>query len=254
MAVQKAQAQADVPVNRHHSALPGWGRDGVEHLLGSVGWFFGGLFLIFFPAEHALRVPTDMASPRELAFLACFVVAHSHGGLTFPPPRNNHGNINPAIPDPPGGSGDKNHPGGSCAGGSCLWFQEGCYIGCPNCTLEMPQGGNRYNKPNCEHPLEPTLPEKYRTYNAKNLSPNGDWSRYHPWRAPGRAPVADPCGFAGGYMKAQGGGGETPVGAHQGDLGSKLPPLEGVKTEWVAGGVAEVGWMIAANHGKSGLL
>jgi hypothetical protein len=54
-------------------------------------------------------------------------------------------------------------------------------------------------------------------------------------------------------MTAQGGG-QTPVGAHQGDLGSKLPPLEGVKTEWVAGGVAEVGWMIAANHGKSGLL
>merc|ERR1711879_284508 len=31
--------------------------------------------------------------------------------------------------------------------------------------------------------------------------------------------------------------------------GSKLPALEGMKTEWVAGGTAEVGWMIGANHG-----
>ena len=49
-------------------------------------------------------------------------------------------------------------------------------------------------------------------------------------------------GMAGGYSKATGGGGETPAGAHQGDLGSNLPPLQGVNTKWTAGGVAEVGW------------
>ena len=42
--------------------------------------------------------------------------------------------------------------------------------------------------------------------------------------------------------------GETPEGAHQGDRGSKLPPT-GIETKWTAGGVAEVGWMVAANHG-----
>jgi hypothetical protein len=57
------------------------------------------------------------------------------------------------------------------------------------------------------------------------------------------------CGIAGGYHETRGGGGQTPFGAHQGDLGSKLPPLEGVHTEWKAGGIADVGFMLGANHG-----
>jgi len=28
--------------------------------------------------------------------------------------------------------------GGSCAGDMCLWFSDGCYIGCPNCSSEIP--------------------------------------------------------------------------------------------------------------------
>lgn len=50
-------------------------------------------------------------------------------------------------------------------------------------------------------------------------------------------------------MQARGGGGETPDGAHQGDRGSKLPPLPGVHTQWTAGAVEQVGWMVGANHG-----
>ena len=46
---------------------------------------------------------------------------------------------------------------------------------------------------------------------------------------------------------AQGGGGQTPEGAtHQGQKGSTLPPLEGVRTEWKAGGVEEVGFMLVS--------
>jgi hypothetical protein len=94
-------------------------------------------------------------------------------------------------------------------------------------------------------PLEPTLPESARTYNLENASANGDWTRYHPWRAPGRAPVSDPCGVAGAYTKAAGGGGETPPGAAQGDKGSELP--EGEEPEkWSANSTVEVGWMIDA--------
>lgn len=63
-----------------------------------------------------------------------------------------------------------------------------------------------------------------------------------------RAPVSDPCGVAGAYLTPTGGGGETPEGAHQGDRGSKLPPT-GIQTTWTAGKTAEVGWMLAANHG-----
>eukprot|EP00038_Savillea_parva_P007945 m.173462 g.173462 ORF g.173462 m.173462 type:complete len:369 (+) comp13700_c0_seq1:259-1365(+) len=178
-------------------------------------------------------------------------LVRSHGGLTFPPPRNNYHNINPANFTPPDKSPAASyHSGGPCAGSECLWFSEGCYHGCPNCSLTMPAAGNYYGTPSCDHPdPNPTLPDWARTWNIGNVSAMGDWTKFHPWRSPGHLPVGDPCGIAGGYLKEQGGGGETPEGAHQGDKGSQLPPLTGVHTEWIAGGVVSVGWMVGANHG-----
>ena len=64
----------------------------------------------------------------------------------------------------------------------------------------------------------------------------------------GKAPLSDPCGVAGGYTVATGGGGETPPGAKQGDKGSHLPPTAAA-ARWTSGATAEVGWMVAANHG-----
>jgi len=116
----------------------------------------------------------------------------------------------------------------------------------------MPTPGNYYGAPNCAdfEPRAPTLPEEHRTWNIGNVSINGDWTKWHPWRSPGAAPVLDPCGAAGGYAVSQGGGGEKPAGAkRQGELGSSLPPLEGVRTEWLANDTVEVGWMVGANHG-----
>jgi hypothetical protein len=48
------------------------------------------------------------------------------------------------------------------------------FNGCANCTRLMPKGGNQINKPPayCQ-PTEPTLPDKFRTYNARNLSATG---------------------------------------------------------------------------------
>jgi hypothetical protein len=174
-------------------------------------------------------------------------MAAAHGGLTWPPPRNNYMNTNPNNFSKQ--NRNSYHDGGPCAGGTCLWFSEGCYAGCANCSAEMPAAGNYFGNASCANPMEPTLPDKYMTWNIKKTSTHGDFTRYHPWRSPGHAPVLDPCGFAGGYLETRGGGGQTPIGAHQGDLGSKLPPLEGVHTEWQAGGVAEVGFMLGANHG-----
>jgi hypothetical protein len=97
-----------------------------------------------------------------------------------------------------GTPGANYHAGGPCAGGECLWFSEGCYHGCENCSLTMPTAGNYYGAPNCAKPLEPTLPDEFVTWNipdkktGKRPSKFGDWTKYHPWRAPGRAPVADP--------------------------------------------------------------
>lgn len=80
-----------------------------------------------------------------------------------------------------------------------------------------------------------------------------DWTRTHPWRAPGTAPVFSPCGFDGGNPEgcpvgnpgsegcAGGGYGHGPDGR---SLPGNIEPAV-----WRSGGVAEVSWAIAANHG-----
>ena len=89
--------------------------------------------------------------------------AAAHGGLTIPPPRNNHNNRDPRNWTPRGTS--KNMAGGPCAGGECLWFSEGCYHGCANCSLTMPTAGNYYGAPSCDSKLAPTLPDAFATWN-----------------------------------------------------------------------------------------
>ena len=188
--------------------------------------------------------------------LLCAGSARAHGGLVIPPARNNYNNSDPAeiVRHWTGGR----RLGGPCAGSACLWFNEGCFNGCDTCIEGFPElpvafngtgQKNYYGVPNCANPVEPTLPEKYRTWNLGNKSAYGDYTRYHPWRAPGHAPTSDPCGIAGGYANETGGGGETPMGATQGAKGSELPPHPQVRTQWRAGGTAEGGWMVAANHG-----
>ena len=139
-------------------------------------------------------------SMRTLCISAALVSgAAAHGGLTFPPPRNNYRNVDPRNTTYQPGS-IYHVQGGPCSGDECLWFNEGCYIGCPHCSSEMPGAGNYFGAPNCtaaEGLLEPTLPERYRTWNTQNLSTHGDFTKYHPWRAPGHAPVSDSCGSAG---------------------------------------------------------
>jgi len=81
-----------------------------------------------------------------------------------------------------------------------------------------------------------------------------DSYRFNPWRAPGTAPVVDPCGQAGGKYE------QTPVGgdsvffatnfSRMGDLGSEvLPPTRGPLPRWVAGSEAAVAWGMRFNHG-----
>ena len=81
----------------------------------------------------------------------------------------------------------------------------------------------------------------------------------NPWRAPGSAPVVDPCGQAGGKYK------ETPIDGdsvfatvsldgkiyQMGDLGSKvLPPnLPRDVANWTVGSTPRVAWGMRFNHG-----
>ena len=82
----------------------------------------------------------------------------------------------------------------------------------------------------------------------------------HPWRAPGSAPVADPCGMAGGMPVAGGGasvfaktvvaqGWGQPTTLAQGMLGTQVLKKGPAAANWTAGETVEVSWGIRANHG-----
>ena len=198
---------------------------------------------------------------NTVLFLVGVASVAAHGGLTFPPPRNNFGNKDPAVRNASAPSFHNN--GAFCTGDECLWFNEACWVGCPtNCSSKMPSNNplakgyetspeftwNVYGVPNCENwqPIEPTLPEAFRTYNLRNTSLMGDFTKYHPWRAPGRAATVDPCGMGGAYMVTKEGG-IAPEGSSLFARGSELPVS--VRTTWRAEDVVEVAFMIGSNHG-----
>ena len=158
---------------------------------------------------------------------------------------------------------------GNRAGGdgqACLWWSQGCSIGCEKCATNSegphsrgpfhgtgPQSGKigfrtRYcnathnsgtSKTNPTPLINSTLPKEAWTLNiGAEEGSEEDSYRYNPWRAPGYAPVVDPCGQAGGEYKGQGIGGDsvfttTPLST-MGDMGSKLPASK-LRPRWVAG-------------------
>ena len=83
-----------------------------------------------------------------------------------------------------------------------------------------------------------------------------DSYRFNPWRAPGTAPVIDPCGQAGGKYKQTPVGGASVFGTvtingtkgpqtlQMGDLGSQvLPPTDPkLVTNWTVGSTPRVAW------------
>jgi hypothetical protein len=171
--------------------------------------------------------------------LASLVTTASAHGVMYEPPVRQSGGMNMLLP--------------ACAGGSCLWFNQGTTIGCPKAT----GGGTVFpDVPGCKDHAQPTIAFKdkeLRTYALSDIYRLEDYTKHHPWRYPGSAPVEDPCGLAGGWYKKghAGNGGEAPPGAPQGEHGSssKLFPKLLERTTWVAGSVVEVAWGITANHG-----
>jgi len=161
--------------------------------------------------------------------------------------------------------------GGS--GQPCLWWSQGCSIGCPYCITDPRHPANNGSIPTraieggwphtdkagfrtayCDAPGTPVLPKQFWTMNV-HARPGAvnDSYKYNPWRAPGTAPVVDPCGQAGGKFK------QTPMGGDSvfyttnistmGDLGSALPISTGPLPRWVAGSDVDVAWGMRFNHG-----
>jgi hypothetical protein len=173
-------------------------------------------------------------------FVATFgpLGASAHGVIYEPPARTASG-LNLLIP--------------TCAGGSCLWFNQGSTIGCPEATGNS---GTPLDPPDCKNHAEPTIKfadKKLRTYALSMGYRLDDYTKYHPWRYPGSSPIVDPCGLAGGWYTTGAifAGGDAPPGVPQGAAGSKFPFNQKIfaQTEWIAGSTAEVAWGITANHG-----
>lgn len=223
--------------------------------------------------------------PTAILLASCV----GHGALYVPTPRNALESVLPEFADgksPTQGCTCTNgNPGGDYVSGcdqglrgpsgqSCLWWSQGCSIGCKECvtaipgfndfTGKAPQAGKlgfntRYcnaswNSAGAPVPMiSATLPKKAWTLNiAAEEGSTEDAYKFNPWRAPGYAPVVDACGQAGGKFKSQKIGGDSiytdTTLAKMGDMGSKLPPSVN-KTEWVAGSYVEVAWGPLYNHG-----
>lgn len=197
-------------------------------------------------------------------FATLAATVHGHASMIMPPTRNA---IDSTLP----GWDDGKHPetgwiepyncactNGSEAdcnsGQSCFWFSQGCTVGCKKCDGQ----GQRY--PSWDHcPGTPSpaknpnyLPKKYWTAN-HNATPGSmdDIWRFHPWRAPGHAPVWDACGMAGGTTKEvfNAGAYNSTKFAKQGDLGSVVLKARPSGTVWKRGEVAKARWQMTAQHG-----
>lgn len=191
------------------------------------------------------------------------VIVNGHGAMLMPPPRNG---IDSTIPGDDWGNGTnrtgqmeplgvacKNGTSDCRPGQSVFWFSQGCTPGCPECDgLGQRVADWDHCAATRPKPFVPTLAKKYWSAN-RNATAGGphDLWKFQPWRSPGQAPVADACGMAGGSAAPMYNGAEyTPTKyGKQGDLGSYVLPPRPTGTVWTSGGVANVSWYIAFNHG-----
>ena len=204
-------------------------------------------------------------SSRRCALFVFFVArASGHSSLIRPKPRNA---IDSELPE---WKGDNEapyvwqpHGNAPCAcrngteacesAQTCLWMSVGCTIGCKECDGGSMGGANPNGKDRCGSGMKATINDpKYRTLNRDVPAGSAqDWTRFNPWRAPGNAPVFDPCGRAGGAAQPTPGHGEftNTTYAKFGDMGSKVLPRYPTGTVWEAGSAVETMQSIRANHG-----
>lgn len=199
-------------------------------------------------------------SLRPTLLFALLQYVDGHGMMDWPPSR--HGNtMDKAGRCTAPRGGVSYHEADDEMAGSCFWFNQGCQIGCEKCTGQWPNENCTTpgldgvisplctTEPICNHSMEPTLNDPMlRTF------PN--WTdpvaKYNPWRAPGYAPIINPCGMAGAWITDPGwvghhDGGWPPLGYTFGFKGTDLP--EGPITVWKAGSTEKVAWQFWANHG-----
>ena len=144
------------------------------------------------------------------------------------------------------------------AGQSCFWFSQGVSVGCKAAD------GNGTRLPNLDHcaderaagfePLKMpgALDPKYMTTNvdAKPGTVSDIW-KFNPWRAPGKGPLASPCGMAGGTPTEcfNAGAYNATPNAKQGDLGTQVLKPRPMGVTWKVGSVERTRIEVTAQHG-----
>lgn len=199
----------------------------------------------------------------SLLVLLRFSGVDAHGSMIMPPARNSID-----VEDPRWSHGKHPMTGtiepyncvctngtDTCNNGqSCFWFSNGCTPGCKQCD----GNGNRY--PNFDHcpdevkdlkPSDYLLKEYWTGDKTWEEGTSYDIFKFNPWRAPGKAPVFDSCGMAGGrWTEAFNAAAfNTTKFAKMGDLGSKVLKPRPTGTVWKLGGTAKTRWQLTANHG-----
>jgi len=204
--------------------------------------------------------------------LALVPLAAGHGAMVFPQPRSahnqtldEHNRCGAADPYSKTGSstglGDGEYCGVGCLGEACLYYQIGCYAGCPTCSLTgkdlYPTQADLNLADHCK-PIEPTLgggdpahERELRTHNVDGLSKRGDWTKVNPWRAPGTAgrgnPDFQPCGINSGSKQSFPNPPTTAKDVPKSGPGTALPKV-GNGPVWTRGSTVEAAWALYANH------
>jgi len=210
---------------------------------------------------------------RFLVLSSALAGAAGHGAMVFPAPRaahnqslDEHNKCGAADPYSKTGKytglGDGEYCGMGCLGEACLYYQIGCYAGCPTCSLTgkdlYPTAEDLVKADHCK-PIEPTLgggdpahERELRTNNVDGLSKMGDWTKVNPWRAPGTAgwnnPKFEPCGINSGGKVEFANPPTTAQDVPKAGPGTALPEV-GNGPIWTRGSTVEASWALYANHG-----
>jgi len=204
-----------------------------------------------------------------VALVVLVTGAAGHGAMVSPAPRSSHNQTyddrnkcGSTTPYSTTGMRKGEYCGIGCLGDACLYYQIGCFAGCPTCSLQgkdlYPTASDFAAANNCK-PIEPTLgggdaahEYELRTMNIDGLSSMGDWTKPNPWRAPGTAgrgnPNFQPCGINSGSKVSFPDPTTTAQDVPKAGPGTLLPSLGSTST-WKGGSVVEASWALYANHG-----
>lgn len=202
----------------------------------------------------------------RLSLVALLPLAAAHSSLITPKPRNA---IDSELPEWSDGKSPymwvenigkdgapcacRNGTGVCASAQTCLWMSVGCSIGCKECDGGDAGSTNPNKHDRCGAGMKATNNDMRSRAINRNVEAfsEGDWTRFNPWRAPGYAPVYDPCGRASGSYKATAGKGEftDTKYAKLGDLGSQVLPKYDTGTVWQAGSTVETMSSFRAVHG-----